>query len=335
MANSIGRPAVLRRPGWALPESAAAPEHVYLNRRASWPGFPGAAIATPAVADWLDVFRSKPAPPPQPDPTADLYPVARNPAYTLDRPLTPEPLVVGNVNYYEFSSDKPTASRLAQRLPIRPWTVTIDGLVEAETTVDIDALIRRFVLEERTYRHRCVEAWWIAVPWTGFPMAKLIDFARPLSSARYVRFETFGNSPVAPGHRQSWYPWPYADAFTIEECVNELALIGTGAYGKPLDRANGAPLRAILPWKYGFKQAKGIVRVTFLDERPKGFWETVQGFEYGFWANVNPDVPHPRWSQKTERDLATGERRPTQIFNGYGEFVAHLYEGKAGERLFM
>jgi sulfoxide reductase catalytic subunit YedY len=336
MTNTIRRPALHVRPGWALPERAAAPEHVYLDRRAILAGFAGSVLgAGPASAAWLDIFRSAPAKPPSPDPTAGLYPVPRNPAYTLDRPLTAEELVVGNVNYYEFSSDKPTASRLSQGMDIRPWTVKIDGLVEAETTVDIDTLIRRFTLEERTYRHRCVEAWWIAVPWSGFPMAKLIEFARPLSSARYVQFETFSNPSVAPGQKQSWYPWPYTDAFTLEECLNELAFLGTGAYGKPLDRANGSPLRAILPWKYGFKQAKGIVRVSFLDERPKGFWEKVQGFEYGFWANVNPDVPHPRWSQKAERDLATGEKRPTQIFNGYGDYVAHLYQGKETERLFM
>ncbi|CUU41321.1 Sulfoxide reductase catalytic subunit yedY precursor [Blastochloris viridis] len=319
-----------------LPDSAAAPERTFLNRRALLAGLAGGAtLATPAAADWLDIFRSKPAPPPGPDPTAGLYPVPRNDAYQLDRPLTPEDVVVGNVNFYEFSSDKPTAARLAQRMDIRPWTVKIDGLVEAETTVDIDALIRRFALEERTYRHRCVEAWSIAVPWSGFAMSKLIEFAKPLPAARYVRFETFGNASWAPGQKQSWYPWPYADAFTMAECANELAFMATGAYGKPLNRANGSPLRAILPWKYGFKQPKAIVRVSFLDARPKGFWERVQGFEYGFWANVNPEVPHPRWSQARERDLATGEMRPTQIFNGYGRYVAHLYEGKEGERLFM
>jgi sulfoxide reductase catalytic subunit YedY len=337
MTNPIGRPAILVRPGWALPDSAAAPEAVYLNRRAILAGLAGSALgAGPASAGWLDIFGGgAPAKPPSPDPTASLYPVPRNEKYTLDRPLTAEELVVGNVNYYEFSSDKPTASRLAQAMDIRPWTVKIDGLVEAEMTLDIDSLIRRFTLEERTYRHRCVEAWWIAVPWSGFPMSKLIEVARPLSSARFVQFETFSNPSLAPGQKQSWYPWPYTDAFTLDECLNELAFMGTGAYGKPLDRANGSPLRAILPWKYGFKQAKGIVRVSFLDQRPKGFWEKVQGFEYGFWANVNPDVPHPRWSQSSERDLATGEKRPTQIFNGYGEYVARLYRGKESERLFM
>ena len=229
MSNPIGRPAILRAAGLGVARQrgdararlSRPPRH---PRRA---GRRSAIGAAPASAAWLDVFggaAGQAAASPTPPPTS--IPVPRNAAYTLDRPLTPEALVVGNVNYYEFSSDKPTASRLAQRMAIRPWTVTIDGLVEAETTVDIDTLIRRFTLEERTYRHRCVEAWSIAVPWTGFPMAKLIEFAKPLSSARYVRFETFGNSQVAPGQTQSWYPWPYTDAFTIDECLNELAFDG-------------------------------------------------------------------------------------------------------------
>jgi sulfoxide reductase catalytic subunit YedY len=207
-------------------------------------------------------------------------------------------------------------------------------MVEKELTLDADQLIRRMPLEERLYRHRCVEAWSMAVPWSGFSLSALVELARPLGSARYLRMETFTNAEIAPGQRQSWYPWPYIEGLTMAEATNELAFIATGLYGKPMPRQNGAPLRLVTPWKYGFKSVKSIVRFTFTDERPVTFWEAIQASEYGFWANVNPEVPHPRWSQATERVLGSDERVPTQLFNGYGEYVAHLYRGLDGERLF-
>ena len=175
----------------------------------------------------------------------------------------------------------------------------------------------------------------MAIPWTGFPMKDFVDFARPSSGARYVVMETFMDPKVAPGQRQFWYPWPYVEVLTIEEATNELAILVTGAYGKPTAKQFGAPLRLAVPWKYGFKSIKSIVRVSFSDERPKSFWEQLAGNEYGFWANVNPAVPHPRWSQASERFLTTGDRIPTQIYNGYGEFVADLYKGLENERLFV
>lgn len=175
----------------------------------------------------------------------------------------------------------------------------------------------------------------MAVPWSGFPLAALVAFAKPLASARYLRMETFMDPQMAPAQRQSWYPWPYIEGLTIEEASNELAFIATGIYGKPMPPQNGSPLRLAVPWKYGFKSVKSIVRFTFTDQRPKSFWEVVQGSEYGFWANVNPNVAHPRWSQASERDIGSGERVATKIYNGYEEFVAHLYAGKQGERLFM
>ena len=174
----------------------------------------------------------------------------------------------------------------------------------------------------------------MAVPWSGFPLSALVELARPLGSARYLRMETFTNAEMAPGQRQSWYPWPYIEGLTMAEATNELAFIATGLYGKPMPRQNGAPLRLAVPWKYGFKSVKSIVRFTFTDERPVTFWEAIQASEYGFWANVNPEVPHPRWSQATERVLGSDQRVPTQLFNGYGEYVAHLYRGLGGERLF-
>lgn len=175
----------------------------------------------------------------------------------------------------------------------------------------------------------------MAVPWSGFPMAKLVELAKPLSSAKYVRMETFLNRAVAPGQRMPLYPWPYIEGMTVAEAMNDLAFMVTGVYGKPAPKQHGAPLRIVMPWKYGFKSIKSIVRITFTDKRPVGLWEAAQGREYGFWANVNPKVDHPRWSQASEEDIGTGQRRPTLLFNGYGEFVADLYKGLENEPLYM
>jgi methionine sulfoxide reductase catalytic subunit len=190
-------------------------------------------------------------------------------------------------------------------------------------------------LEERLYRLRCVEAWGMTVPWTGFPMKALVDLAAPASGAKYIRMETFLDPKIASGQRQTWYPWPYVDGCTIEEATNELAFMVTGAYGKPLPKQYGAPLRVHMPWKYGFKAVKSIRRITFTAERPKSFWEALQPQEYGFWANVNPQVAHPRWSQATEEVLGEGKRVPTLMWNGYGDYVAHLYKGLEKEKLYM
>ena len=192
--------------------------------------------------------------------------------------------------------------------------------------VDIDDLLARMPLEERLYRHRCVEAWAMAVPWSGFPLRALVEMARPLGSAKYVTMTTFQDSEVAPGQQEFWYPWPYVEGLTITEATNELAFIATGLYGKPIPKQNGAPLRLAVPWKYGFKSVKSIVRFEFTETRPRTFWEEIQPREYGFWANVNPMVSHPRWSQASERLLGSGERVPTQIFIGYSDQVAHLYK---------
>ncbi len=315
------------RPAWSLPETAATPESVFLNRRELCRSVAAGSIlaAVPALSGIA--FAAT-------DPSAELYPAKRNDAYKLDRAVTPEKIATTYNNFYEFGSNK-NIWKAAQKLKVRPWTVTIDGMVENERTVDIDTLLRAMRLEERLYRHRCVEAWAIAVPWTGFPMKDFLDYARPLSGARYVVMETFNDKSVAPGQRQTWYPWPYLEGLTIAEAANELSMIGTGAYGKPMPKQNGAPLRLVAPWKYGFKQIKSIVRFTFTDKRPKSFWEKIQGNEYGFWANVNPEVPHRRWSQASERLLGTDKRVPTLLYNGYAEQVAHMYKDMKGERLFM
>ncbi len=311
---------VVRRKGWEIPEFLASPEGLFFDRRSFLAGLgaAGALAAWPARAD-------------EADPSASLYPAKRNPVFTLDRDVTPEKYNLNYNNFYEFSTSKHID---ASGLKVRPWTVKFDGLVEKEQTVDIDSLIKTMGLDERLYRHRCVEAWSMAIPWTGFPLSKLVTFAKPLSSATFVRFETFLDKKMAPGQR-SFMPWPYVEGLTMAEATNDLAFVATGAYGKPLAKVQGAPICLATPWKYGFKSIKSIVRITFVDRRPQTFWEALGPDEYGFWANVNPNVPHPRWSQATENFLNDGQRRPTLIYNGYGEQVASLYKGLEKEQLFM
>jgi len=310
------------KPTWEIPESEATPEADFLNRRELCKTIAAGSILAAGSVPLIGACTASAAAPA--DPSAGLYPAKRNEAYTLDREITPEKIATTYNNFYEFGSHK-NIWKAAQKLETRPWTVTIDGMVEKEQKVDIDTLLKAMPLEERLYRHRCVEAWAIAVPWTGFPMKALLDYARPMSGAKYVVMETFNDKDMAPGQRQVWYPWPYLEGITIEEAANELSMIGTGAYGKVMPKQNDAPLRLVVPWKYGFKQIKSIVRFTFTDQRPKSFWEQIQAREYGFWANVNPEVDHPRWSQATEKLLGTGKRVPTQLYNGYAEQVAGLY----------
>jgi len=305
--------------GWEIPESLATPENVFLNRRSLLAG--AGAIAAASSVPGLALAATAGA-----DPSADLYPAKRNPKYKIPLELTPEDVNSKYNNFYEFGSHK-QIYEAAQALPIRPWEVSFEGDVEKPFKLGFDELIRKMQLEERLYRHRCVEAWSMTVPWSGFPMKDLVALAKPLSKAKYVRMETFKDPSIASGQKAAWYPWPYVEGLTIEEATNELAFMVTGAYGKPMAKQFGAPLRLAVPWKYGFKHIKSIVRFTFTDERPKSFWELVQGREYGFWANVNPKVDHPRWSQATERVLGTSIRVPTLKFNGYEEFVAHMYKG--------
>jgi methionine sulfoxide reductase catalytic subunit len=319
---------IKRKRGWEMRESEATPEALFHDRRriVQAMGF-GALIAAAGAPGEAALAATAD------DPSAVLYPAKRNERYTLDRPITDEKLSTTYNNFYEFGSQK-TIAEDAQKLPIRPWTVTIDGMVEKPMQLGIDDLLKRVQLEERLYRHRCVEAWSMAVPWTGFPLKALVDMARPLAGATYLRMETFHDAKVAPGQKQFWYPWPYTEGVTMAEATNELAFLVTGMYGKPVPRQDGAPLRLALPWKYGFKSVKSIVKFSFTDKRPVTFWQKLQESEYGFWANVNPEVPHPRWSQASERVLGLDERRPTLLFNGYGEHVAALYDGIRGERLY-
>jgi len=307
--------------GWEMKESLATPESVFRDRRRFLAGAAGAIFAPTLLACEKKAAAEGDA---TPDPSAGLYPVQRNPKYTLDRELTAEADATTYNNYYEFGTSK-DIYEAAQALPIRPWTITVDGLVAKPQTIDIDALLKAMPLEERLYRHRCVEAWSMAVPWSGFPLSALVKMAEPQSGAKFLRFETFMNDQVAPGQSDPLYPWPYIEGLTIEEATNDLAFVATGIYGKAMPKQNGAPFRLALPWKYGFKSAKAIQRITFTDEQPVGLWQALQSSEYGFYANVNPAFAHPRWSQESERVLGSGDRVPTQIFNGYAEFVASLY----------
>jgi sulfoxide reductase catalytic subunit YedY len=317
---------VIRRKGWQIPERLATPESVYLNRRALIGS--GLALVAGSVVGGLPTPSLA-----QSDQTIDLYPAARNSRYTVNRPVTPEAINTSYNNFYEFGAQKDVA-RAANALQRRPWDVHIEGMVEREFTIAIDDLIRRMTLEERLYRHRAVDAWSMTVPWTGFPLSALVALARPLSSATYLRLESFYDPDMASGQR-NFSPWPYVEGLTMAEAANELAFLVTGAYGKPVANVMGAPLRLHLPWKYGFKSIKSIVRLTFTDEQPVGFWQQIQPGACGFWANVNPDVPHPGWSQAMERDIATDEMIPTQLYNGYGEYVAAMYSGLSSQPLFM
>ncbi len=325
---------IKKKKSWELPESSATPEHMFFNRRQFMRGAGTSAAGVGLGIGGTAFGGVGSAAAILDDPTSDLYPVTRNETFELDRPLTLEPVASTYNNFYEFGSHK-EISKAAQALKIRPWSIKIDGMVEDELTIDFDDLIRQMPLEERLYRHRCVEAWSMAVPWTGFPFRALLDLAKPLSSAKYIRMETFMDSKVAPGQKQFWYPWPYVEGVTLDEAANDLAFLVTGVYGKPLPKQHGAPIRLALPWKYGFKSIKSIVRMSFTDEKPVSFWTDILPKEYGFYANVNPDVPHPRWSQATERVLGTNDRVPTLLYNGYGEHVADLYKDVKNRNIFF
>ena len=259
--------------GWEIPENQATPESVFWNRRQVIKAMGlGAATIGVSALGVPPAFAAA-----EQDPTADLYPAKRNEMYKLDRPITAEELNLTYNNFYEFGSSK-RISEAAQALPIRPWEVKIDGHVEEEMVIGIDDLIRKMPLEERLYRHRCVEAWSMTIPWSGFAFSKLVELAKPKSSAKYIQMETFENPEVAPGQApptfpwQAAQPWPYIEGVTIEEAMNDMAFLVTGAYGKPVAKQMGAPLRLALPWKYGFKSIKSIVRFTFTDRQPISFW---------------------------------------------------------------
>jgi methionine sulfoxide reductase catalytic subunit len=322
---------IIKRPGWSLPERDVTPENVYQNRRTFIKslGLAGSGIAAATLAGCSE----SPAPPIASEQTPSLgrevydigYPHPRNEAFNPDWTLTDQTTAATYNNFYEFTTVKDRVHKMVRGFNLSPWEIEIGGNIESPHTIDARELIESMPLEERIYRFRCVEAWAMIVPWTGFPLRKLLDRLELWPEAKFVRFETFGQSKGTPGMSDLSYPWPYFEGLTIEEAMNPLTFVATGIYGKPLPTQHGAPLRLIVPWKYGYKSIKSIVRIEFIEQQPKTFWETLSPIEYPFESNVNPAIPHPRWSQATERMIDTGQRVKTKLYNGYGDYVSELY----------
>ena len=310
---------------WAISENEVTPESAHLSRRQF---LAGTAVATAATASLI----SGCSPPPAPETEIALtevekkiYPAKQNKGYPIDRDLTIESVAASYNNFYEFSETKEDVRLLAQRLERRPWAVEVGGLVQKPKTFDLDDLLATLPMEERIYRLRCVEAWSMAVPWTGFPLKSLLDIVQPKSQATHVRMTTFHQPFQAYGQLAFWEPWPYREALTLMEAMNELTFMAVGIYGHPLPKQHGAPVRLVVPWKYGFKSIKSVVKIDLIDHQPKTFWNTVEPLEYSFTANVDPKVPHPRWPQTREKMIGTERMRLTLPFNGYARQVAHLY----------
>ena len=307
---------------WELPESAATPEREYRARtrreflKTAGFGLAGTVLLRPAARAAIAGFPSR-----------------ANPDYSgTGLKVTPYNLITSYNNFYEFGMDKGDPVENAnQGWKTDPWTIEIRGLARNPGKWDVDDLVKKFGgTEERVYRHRCVEAWSMVIPWDGFPLAKLVDFADPKPEAKFIQFTSFLDPKSAPGQRDSGFGWPYVEGLRLDEARNELALIATGIFGKPIPNQNGAPLRLVTPWKYGFKGIKSIVRVELTAREPVNTWQRLASNEYGFYANVNPQVDHPRWSQASERVIGGGffsGRQPTLMFNGYEKQVAALYKG--------
>jgi sulfoxide reductase catalytic subunit YedY len=245
----------------------------------------------------------------------------------LGDPLTSYDDVIGYNNFYEFTTDKEGVARLAKDFKTSPWEVQIGGLVENPGTLSIEEIRAKYPVEERIYRLRCVEGWSMVIPWQGFPLARLLDEIKPTSQAKYVRFETIYDPQELPGQKNVFFPWPYVEGLRLDEAYHDLTLLATGLYGEDLLAQNGAPIRLVVPWKYGFKSIKSIVKIDLVEEMPVSLWMESAPNEYGFYANVNPNVDHPRWSQATERRIGEFTRRATRMFNGYEDEVGSLYEG--------
>jgi sulfoxide reductase catalytic subunit YedY len=323
--------------------SEITPEHVYLNRRKFMVGagaLATAALGASALAACAMPDSGAPAQnasepsvasaPPLEDLPASLdhaEPFASTNTDELGDPLNAFEDITNYNNFYEFTMDKQGVARLSTNFTTRPWTIEVSGLVNNPKTYDFDDVVKRFEPEERIYRLRCVEAWSMVIPWVGFPMSKLLQEVEPTSAAKYVKFTSIVRPEEMPGQKGRILDWPYVEGLRIDEAMNDLAIFGVGMYGKLLLPANGAPFRIVVPWKYGFKSIKSIVKIELVEEMPTSTWMKAAPNEYGFYANVNPEVNHPRWSQATERRIGESGRRDTLMFNGYAEEVAHLYAG--------
>jgi sulfoxide reductase catalytic subunit YedY len=304
--------------------SEITPEHIYLSRRRFMRGI-GALAASTLVLGAC----GRPGAAEVPE---DLQVSAETDE--LGNSLNSYWQITNYNNFYEFTTDKEAVARLARDFKTSPWEVEVGGLVRNPKTYDPDDLRRAFGEEERIYRLRCVEGWSMVIPWNGFPLAALLKEVEPTAEAKYVRFETLYDPAQMPGQNNQWYTWPYVEGLRLDEAMHDLTLLATGLYGKSLPPQNGAPIRLAVPWKYGFKGIKSIVKIDLVKEMPLSLWMAAAPSEYGFYANVNPDVPHPRWSQATERRIGESGRRETLPFNGYAEEVAALYAGMDLEKFF-
>jgi sulfoxide reductase catalytic subunit YedY len=325
--------------GPKLPKDEVTPEALFERRREFLKSsvlFTATSVGVGLGLTSLLRGRRSDPPPAEPAAAADapLFESARRSALSTTEPPTPLGDVTSYNNFYEFGTDKDEPAERARGLRTRPWTVTVDGEVGKPGTLDIDRILHAFPLEERVYRMRCVEAWSMVIPWVGFPLAGLIKSLEPTSRARYVAFTTLLDPRQMPEQSGRVLDWPYVEGLRLDEALHPLALLATGLYGRALPNQNGAPLRLVVPWKYGFKGIKSIVRISLVADEPPTTWNRAAPNEYGFYANVNPAVDHPRWSQATERRIGELERRPTLPFNGYGDQVASLYAGMDLRRFF-
>jgi sulfoxide reductase catalytic subunit YedY len=328
---------IIRSPKpWQNPRSRITSKRLYFNRRHFIKSLIGTTLGASALSlAGCQTSDSEQAALKETLKQPKISPLSTNPKFaSVNRPVTDEILAGSYNNFYEFGGNKSIWSK-AQDLPTDNWKVEVTGLVKNPKTYDLDDIKKQFPIEERIYRFRCVEAWSMVLPWVGFPMKELIKAVEPTSQAKFVRFTSFYDKKVMPGPMFNFgdLPWPYTEGLRIEEMANELAFFAIGIYGEELPKQHGAPIRAVLPWKYGFKGAKSIVKVEFLAERPATYWNTLMPNEYGFIANVNPNVPHPRWSQATEKFISDGpdlswEIKETQLYNGYQGYVAGLYDAK-------
>jgi len=328
---------IKRKNPWEGPSMRVTPEEVYIERRRFIKSMAGYGLmagvflsGAGGIINPSALFAMGKKPPlitvPE-TPTSMLYPAKRNRRFRVKRALTEEKIAAAYNNFYEFSTNK-KVWKYVEGFKARPWTVEVTGLVKRPKVYDLDELVKKIGVEERVYRFRCVEAWAMTVPWTGLPMRKFLNLVEPMAGAKYIRFRTLYDKEVFPQQKlRFWLPWPYEEGLTIEEAGNVLTLLATGIYGHELPAQHGSPIRLVIPWKYGFKSIKSIVRIEFTETRPETFWNTLAPEEYGFQSNVDPAVPHPRWSQATEKLIGTGMRVPTLKYNGYGEYVKGLYEG--------
>ncbi len=319
------------------PSREITPERLFWRRREFIRNaglIAGTALATGVPLLWL-VGKSPPPDAPEEPPLGDLAAASAAEAqFEVDEPQTPYKDVTTYNNFYEFGIDKDDPAQNARTLQTRPWTISVEGEVAKPQTIDIDDLLKWFPLEQRVYRMRCVEAWSMVIPWLGFPLAPLIKRLEPTGNAKYVEFVTKLDPIQMPGQRFPILKWPYVEGLRLDEALHPLTMMAVGLYGRMLPNQNGAPLRLVVPWKYGFKGIKSIVKIRFTAEQPRTTWALAAPDEYGFYANVNPEVDHPRWSQKTERRIGEFQRRPTLPFNGYAEQVAGMYAGMDLRRFF-